>query len=60
MAAVVDLFSRRMVSWSMQTAMTAQLVTEALVMAIWRRRKPHALVHHSDRDSHIPSRRSSG
>ncbi|MGY3470329.1 transposase InsO family protein [Bradyrhizobium sp. LM6.11] len=36
MAAVVDLFSRRVVGWSMSTAMTAQLVTDALVMAIWR------------------------
>jgi putative transposase len=36
-AAVVDLFSRRVVGWSMSAAMTAQLVTDALVMAIWRR-----------------------
>ena len=39
-AAAVDLFSRRVVGWSMQAAMTAQLVTDALVMAIWRRGKP--------------------
>jgi hypothetical protein len=32
-AAVVDLFSRRVVGWSMNAAMTAQLVTDALVMA---------------------------
>jgi hypothetical protein len=36
----VDLFSRRVVGWSMSAAMTAQLVTDALVMAIWRRGKP--------------------
>jgi putative transposase len=47
-AAVIDLFSRRVVGWSMSAAMTAQLVTDALVMAIWRRGKPDALVHHSD------------
>jgi transposase InsO family protein len=29
--------------------MTAQLVTDALVMAIWRRGRPDALLHHSDR-----------
>ena len=29
--------------------MTAQLVTDALIMAIWRRGKPDALLHHSDR-----------
>jgi putative transposase len=50
-AAVVDLFSRRVVGWSMSAGMTAQLVTDALVMAIWRRGKPDALLHHSDRGS---------
>ena len=55
MAAVVDLFSRRVVGWSMSAAMTAQLVTDALVMAIWRRGKPDALLHHSDRGSQYTS-----
>jgi putative transposase len=55
MAAVVDLFSRRVVGWSMQTTMTAQLVIDALVMAIWRRGKPDALVHHSDRGAQYTS-----
>jgi transposase InsO family protein len=36
-------------------AMTAQLVTDALVMAIWRRGKPDALLHHSDRGSQYTS-----
>ena len=54
-AAVVDLFSRRVVGWSMSAAMTAQLVTDALVMAIWRRGKPEALLHHSDRGSQYTS-----
>lgn len=47
-AAVVDLYSRRVVGWSMSATMTAQLVTDALIMAIWRRGKPDALLHHSD------------
>ena len=54
-AAVVDLFSRRVIGWSMQTTMTAQLVTDALVMAIWRRGKPEAVLHHSDRGSQYTS-----
>jgi putative transposase len=54
-AAVIDLFSRRVVGWSMNAAMTAQLVTDALVMAIWRRGKPDALLHHSDRGSQYTS-----
>jgi putative transposase len=52
---VVDLFSRRVVGWSMSAGMTAQLVTDALVMAIWRRGKPDALLHHSDRGSQYTS-----
>ena len=54
-AAVVDLFSRRVVGWSMSATMTAQLVTDALMMAIWRRGKPDALLHHSDRGSQYTS-----
>jgi len=54
-AAVIDLFSRRVVGWSMQAEMTAQLVTDALVMAIWRRGKPDALLHHSDQGSQYTS-----
>ena len=54
-AAVVDLFSRRVIGWSMQATMTAQLVTEALVMAMWRRGKPEAVLHHSDRGSQYTS-----
>jgi putative transposase len=48
-AAVLDLFSRRIVGWSMKARMTADLVTDALVMAIWRRRPDPELLHHSDR-----------
>jgi len=54
-AAVIDLFSRRVVGWSMKAEMTAQLVADALMMAIWRRGKPDALLHHSDRGSQYTS-----
>jgi putative transposase len=54
-AAVVDLFSRRVVGWSMSATMTAQLVADALVMAVWRRGKPEALLHHSDQGSQYTS-----
>ena len=54
-AAVIDLFSRRVVGWSMSASMEAQLVTDALIMAIWRRGKPEALLHHSDRGSQYAS-----
>ena len=50
-AAVGDLFSRRVVGWSMQATRTTQLVTDARGMVIWRRGKPEAVLHHSDRRS---------
>jgi len=54
-AVVLDLYSRRIVGWSMSSTMTADLVTDALVMAIWRRGKPRELLHHSDRGSQYTS-----
>ena len=54
-AAVIDLFSRRVVGWAMKAEMTAQLVTDALIMAIWRRGKPDSLLHHSDQGSQYTS-----
>ena len=54
-AVVMDLFSRCVVGWSMSASMTAQLVTDALLMALWRRGKPDALLHHSDQGSQYTS-----
>ena len=54
-AAVIDLFSRRVVGWAMKAEMTAQLVADALMMAIWRRGKPVSLLHHSDQGSQYTS-----
>jgi putative transposase len=50
-AVVLDLFSRRVVGWAMQPAMTTQLVTDALLTAVWRRGNVQAVLHHSDRGS---------
>lgn len=46
--AVVDFFLRRVVGWLMHDTMTTQLVTDVLVMAIWRQSKPGAVLQHSD------------
>ena len=54
-AAVLDLYSRRVVGWSMKSTMTTELVADALTMAITRRGNPSALVHHSDRGSQYTS-----
>ncbi|MGY4444193.1 hypothetical protein ACVW04_007012 [Bradyrhizobium sp. LM2.3] len=58
-SAVIDLFSRRVVGWSMSASMTAQLVADALLMAVWRRGKPNELLHHSDQGSQGGFKRSS-
>ena len=54
-AVVLDLYSRRIVGWSMSQAMTSQLVTDALMMALWRRGRPESLMHHSDQGSQYTS-----
>jgi putative transposase len=54
-AAVLDLYSRRIVGWSMHDSMTSQLVADALMMAVWRRGRPVALLHHSDQGSQYTS-----
>jgi hypothetical protein len=43
----------------MKAEMNVQLVTDALLMAIWRRGRPDALLHHSDRGSQGGFKRSS-
>ena len=52
---VLDLNSLRAVGWSMQNETTSQLVTDALMMSLWRCGKPNALLHHADRGSHTPA-----
>jgi putative transposase len=44
----------------MKAEMSAQLVTDALLMAIWRRGRPDALLHHSDRAANTRASSSSG
>jgi putative transposase len=54
-AVVLDLFSGRVVGWSMSAQMTSQLVTDAMLMALWRRGPVKALLHHSDQGSQYTS-----
>ncbi len=51
LAAVLDLFSRRVVGWSLQPHMREELVLDALEMALRDRRPGAGLLHHSDRGS---------
>jgi len=51
LATVMDLFSRQIVGWSLQDRMTSNLVSDALFMAICRRKPSPGLIFHSDRGS---------
>lgn len=55
LAVILDLFSRKVVGWSLQATMTADLVTEALTMAVGRRQPLAGILHHSDRGSQYAS-----
>lgn len=50
LAVVLDVFSRRVVGWSMAGHMRTELVLDALEMAPWQR-FPEGVIHHSDRGS---------
>ncbi len=51
LAAVQDLYSRRIVGWSMASHLRAELVVDALEMAVARRQPEAGLIHHSDQGS---------
>ena len=51
LAVVVDLFSRKIIGWSMQSRMTKDIVLNALLMAVWRRNPQKQVLVHSDQGS---------
>ena len=51
LAVVLDLFSRQVVGWSMQPRIDGELVLNALLMAVWRRRPSNEVLVHSDQGS---------
>jgi putative transposase len=55
LAVVIDLFSRAVVGWAMASRMTADLINNALLMAIWKRKPAKGLISHSDRGSQYAS-----
>jgi transposase InsO family protein len=55
LAAVMDLYSRRIVGWAMSDSLHRQLVLDALHMAISARQPLPGLLHHSDRGSQYAS-----
>ncbi|HBZ4118244.1 IS3 family transposase [Klebsiella pneumoniae] len=55
LAVVVDLFSRKIIGWSMQSRMTKDIVLNALLMAVWRRNPQTKVLVHSDQGSQYTS-----
>ena len=55
LAVVLDLFSRRVIGWSMQSRITKELALDALLMAVWRRKPEGKVVVHSDQGSQYTS-----
>lgn len=55
LAVILDLYSRAVIGWAMDRRMTAQLVCDALRMALWRRCFPQGVIVHSDRGSQYAS-----
>jgi len=55
LAVVVDLFSRKIIGWSMQSRMTKDIVLNALLMALWPRNPQKQVLVHSDQGSQYTS-----
>jgi putative transposase len=55
LAAVLDLFSRQVVGWSMHSRMDKELALNALLMAVWRRQPRQTVTVHSDQGSQFSS-----
>jgi putative transposase len=55
LAVVLDLFSRRVIGWSMQSRITREIVLDALLMAVWRRKPTMPVMVHSDQGSQYTS-----
>lgn len=51
LAVLIDLYSRKLIGWAMSECMTADLVGDALQMALWSRKMPKGVIVHSDRGS---------
>ena len=55
LAAVMDLDSRSIIGWSMSTRINSTIVTDALKMALWRRKFPRGVIVHTDQGSQYGS-----
>ena len=56
LAVVVDLFSRKVVGWSMKPSLNREIVLDALLMSVWRRKPVAKVMVHSDQGSLLLSK----
>ncbi len=56
LAVVIDLYSRRIIGWATQSRQPSDLVLQALLMAVWRRKPRHKVLIHTDQGSQYTSR----
>lgn len=55
LAVVMDLYSRKIIGWSMKSTLAKEIVLDALLMAVWRRRPKQQVIIHSDQGSQYGS-----
>lgn len=55
LAVVIDLYARKVVGWSMKPTMDREIVLDALMMAVWRRKPKNQVLIHSDQGSQFSS-----
>ena len=55
LAVVIDLYSRRVIGWALQSRQATNVVLQALLSALWRRKPKQPVLVHSDRDRSLPA-----
>lgn len=55
LAVVIDLYSRKVVGWAMQSRQTTDLVLQAMLIAVWRRKPKNRVLIHSNQGSQFTS-----
>ena len=55
LAVVMDLFARKVVGWSMKPTLARELVLDAILMAVWRRKPKQSVIIHSDQGTQYGS-----
>ena len=55
LAVVIDLYSRAIIGWSIKPSMVTEIVLDALLMAVWRRKPKQSVIIHSDQGSQFGS-----